>query len=189
MPVTFDSDFFCKGLDIIIENDRCHLISQVISTLYAYSHLFVGEVRTKVLMDFFLAKHFFKLFLHWNALVRSHYHYWLIYKIVRINRADLSNNEFEKNITSKDLILDEHGCFVKCPDEELALDIKMYNIMLAYVRMVADNSIEQDAENFNRNMISYAKISYEDYNKKLTENHRPAYIDISDEHGPATSEV
>lgn len=176
IPNKLDLDFFCEGLDIIIQTDRYDLLIQMISLFYEFSHLFCGDVRMRMLLDFVLDKHFNTLFLHWNVLIRNYFMHFLIYKLVRIRISDIDNYGFDYNPPTDQLELDEHGYFLKSPPEELANDIKIHCVMLAKIRI-----LEEELENNVQSSV-YVKTAINEYNHiylQYKPNENPPNVEAS----------
>lgn len=57
------------------------VLSRILTMLYAYSDLFVGDARRRLFGDFLLKKHFFRLFLHWDYNVRNIFQQLIIFKV------------------------------------------------------------------------------------------------------------
>lgn len=81
LPLSFDMDYFCSGLDIIIDTEHHQLIAKLISVIYNHADVFVGYHRKKLFIDFFITKYFFKFFLHWDESVRNYFHQLIIFKV------------------------------------------------------------------------------------------------------------
>lgn len=176
IPKSFDIDFFCKGLDIIIQTDRYDLLIQIISLFYEYAHLFCGDIRMKLLLDFVLNKHFNTLFLHWNVLIRNYFMHFLVYKLVRIRISDIDNYGFDYNPPEDELVLNEYGYFVKSPPEELAIDIKIHCVMLAKIKI-----LEDELESNTPSSV-YVKIAINEYNHIYSQhnpNENPPNVEAS----------
>ena len=86
VPLNFDTDYFCQGLDVIINIDHHVILARMLSFLFTYAHLLRGRVRRAIIEEFIVKKHFFTLFLHWDDVVRNYYQQFLIYKTVRIRK-------------------------------------------------------------------------------------------------------
>jgi hypothetical protein len=69
------------GLDLILSTDHHQLTAKVLSLTYHYAHLFIGAQRKVLFGDFFIKKHFFSLFLHWDDIVRNYFQQLLIFKV------------------------------------------------------------------------------------------------------------
>jgi hypothetical protein len=81
VPLSFDMDYFCSGLDIIIDTEHHQLIAKLLSVIYNHADVFVGYNRKKLFVDFFITKYFFKFFLHWDESVRNYFHQLIIFKV------------------------------------------------------------------------------------------------------------
>jgi len=90
VPPQFDAQYFCTGLERLIELDHHQLTARILSLLFQFCPIFDGSIREIVLSDFILTKYFFHLFLHWDDVVRNYFHQLLAYKFVRIPRSQLS---------------------------------------------------------------------------------------------------
>lgn len=98
LPPSFDIHYFCSGLEIIIETEHYQLIQKLLSIVYNYADLFVGNNRKTLFADLFIKKYFFKLFLHWDELIRHYFQQILIFRVLFClrNRESSSNNENDK---------------------------------------------------------------------------------------------
>jgi hypothetical protein len=81
LPNDFDLDYYIIGLDLILSTDHHQLTAKVLSITYHYAHLFTGQQRKVLFGDFFIKKHFFGLFLHWDDIVRNYFQQLLIFKV------------------------------------------------------------------------------------------------------------
>ena len=70
---TFDYEFFCLGLGLILSSDYQPVVVRVIELLYTASPVFVGQARRYIYLKFLIKEYFFKLFLHWDDIVRSYF--------------------------------------------------------------------------------------------------------------------
>jgi hypothetical protein len=86
LPQSFDVDYFLTGLDIIIQIDHHVILARLLAFIFTYAHTFRAKVRRAIVEEFFVKKHFFNLFLHWDDVVRNYYQQFLIYKTVRIRK-------------------------------------------------------------------------------------------------------
>jgi len=85
----FDVDFFCRGLEMIIQFDHHIALAKLLQMLYNYSDLFVGRNRLVIFGDLILDKYFFNLFLHWDDNVRMMFIQLFIFKMLRSKRRVL----------------------------------------------------------------------------------------------------
>ncbi|KAF2075040.1 hypothetical protein CYY_003650 [Polysphondylium violaceum] len=98
---SFDINFFCEGIEGIIKSDHHQLLIRAFQMLYNSSESFQGAFRKKLFGDLLLTKYFYQLFLHWDQPVRNAYHHLLLYKMVRIKRANLYESGFSIGEFSK----------------------------------------------------------------------------------------
>jgi len=98
---SFDINFFCDGIEGIIETDHHQILIRAFQMLYNSSESFQGALRKKLFGDLLLTKYFYQLFLHWDQPVRNAYHHLLLYKMVRIKRANLYESGFSIGEYSK----------------------------------------------------------------------------------------
>lgn len=131
--------------------------------------MFSNELRKKVLLEFFLEKNFFNLFLHWSYLIRKSYIYWIIYKMLRIDINKIQSSGFDNEFPFGTLILNDKYRFIQCSHEEYAIDLKIYGVMRGYIKMVGDYVKE------NPKLKVYATYALKEY-KQLLNNYTSDYI-------------
>jgi hypothetical protein len=81
LPPNFDVEFFCRGVDVMIQSEHHQVISRCLTMLYNSAEVFMGEARRAVYIDLMLQRYFFRLFLHWDVNVRNTYHQLLAFKV------------------------------------------------------------------------------------------------------------
>jgi len=85
----FDVEYFCRGVEMILQFDHHVALAKLIQMLYSYSDLFVGRNRLYIFGNLLLDKHFFDLFLHWDDNVRMMFIQLLVFKMLKTKRKVL----------------------------------------------------------------------------------------------------
>jgi hypothetical protein len=174
LPIDFDAMFFCSGLELLIDLDHHQLTSRILAFIFTNSSLLVGVVRRVILYDFLLKKFFFRLFLHWDDVVRNYFHQLLIYRMVRIPRSHLAEAGFHApeiavlgNSTSS-----TSGKLraAQLSTEEDLLDMKLFTNISAYVRTVEDQlrSPDRSDPTFDKALEIYAPKALAEYRYYLS---------------------
>jgi len=94
LPDSFDMEFFCKGLGILMDSDHHQTVLRVLQVLYNSADLFNGSFRYILFGELLIKKMFFALFLHWDPGVRNAFQQLIIFKVVRIKRSELYKDGF-----------------------------------------------------------------------------------------------
>lgn len=89
LPETFDMEFFCRGIGILLDSDHHQIVLRVLQIVYNSADLFNGTFRYMLFGELLIKKMFFNLFLHWDPGVRNAFQQVLIFKMVRIKRSEL----------------------------------------------------------------------------------------------------
>lgn len=66
LPESFDMEFFCKGIGILLDSDHHQTVLRVLQVIYSSSDLFNGSLRYMLFGELLIKKMFFTLFLHWD---------------------------------------------------------------------------------------------------------------------------
>jgi hypothetical protein len=139
VPLSFDMDYFCSGLDIIIDTDHHQLIAKLLSVVYNHADVFVGYNRKKLFGDFFIGRYFFKFFLHWDEIVRNYFHQIVIFRMVRVKRSELHKIGIdipELGPPSKTVLQQDLQSFLERQPPDLWVDIELYITICAYIKAV-----------------------------------------------------
>jgi hypothetical protein len=66
LPSTFDIEFFCRGLGILLNSDHHQVVIRVLQVVYAHADLVDDPFRFVLFGDLLIKQYFFTLFLHWD---------------------------------------------------------------------------------------------------------------------------
>lgn len=174
LPASFDASFFCSGMELLIDLDHHQLTSRILAFVFANAALLVGDVRRTVLYEFFLKKYFFRLFLHWDDVVRNYFHQLLIYRMVRIPRSHLAEAGFHAPeiavLGASTSSLNGASRVQQLSSEEDLLDMKLFTNISAYVRTVEDQLRCPDTSDptFARALEIYAPKALAEYRYYLS---------------------
>eukprot|EP01103_Thecamoeba_quadrilineata_P016208 TRINITY_DN5353_c0_g1_i1.p1 TRINITY_DN5353_c0_g1~~TRINITY_DN5353_c0_g1_i1.p1 ORF type:complete len:590 (+),score=97.42 TRINITY_DN5353_c0_g1_i1:41-1810(+) len=97
----FDVEYFCKACQIIIDIDHHQLILRLLTILYKYSDIFVGNARRYLFAEFLLNQNFYGLFLHWESSIRNTFQQILVFKALTVKRSVLGEKGFLVNELSR----------------------------------------------------------------------------------------
>ncbi len=85
------TDFVCVGFDRILSLEHHVITARLLSLLYNFSNVFVGDGRLKVFGNLLIARYGFQLFLSWDVNTRSIYHQILVFRLLRQSRKQLQS--------------------------------------------------------------------------------------------------
>eukprot|EP00028_Trichosphaerium_sp_Am-I-7-wt_P004544 CAMPEP_0168516440 /NCGR_PEP_ID=MMETSP0405-20121227/5403_1 /TAXON_ID=498012 /ORGANISM="Trichosphaerium sp, Strain Am-I-7 wt" /LENGTH=754 /DNA_ID=CAMNT_0008536151 /DNA_START=33 /DNA_END=2294 /DNA_ORIENTATION=+ len=144
---SFDYKFFCQGLQRIINTDHHQLVGRTVALIYNYAELFEGEVRHAIFCDFLLKECFFKLFLHWDDVVRNYYQQLLIYKMTKTRRSTLQA-AIENGDSTDDI--DKY-------------DLEIHSKINVYLKIVESQLRNSDDQQFSKQLEIYAPKALAEY--------------------------
>lgn len=96
LPRSFNVWSFLLCLDALLDADHFQVLLRALSFLYNSEALFTGRERVWLVERLLLKHRFYRLFAHWNYLVRRYFHHLIAYRIFRVARVALpcrSENE------------------------------------------------------------------------------------------------
>eukprot|EP01129_Flabellula_baltica_P010589 TRINITY_DN4496_c0_g1_i1.p1 TRINITY_DN4496_c0_g1~~TRINITY_DN4496_c0_g1_i1.p1 ORF type:complete len:588 (+),score=92.20 TRINITY_DN4496_c0_g1_i1:11-1774(+) len=150
---TFDASFYALGLGFILGSDYQQVLFQTLEMMYYSSSIFVGQTRRRLYLDFLIRKHFFRLFLHWDDMVRSYFIQLIVNTIVRISP--------DKVIIEQ---VNTHQQYLATMEN--SIDLEMYSVIEGYIQLVKDsknNDFGLDLD-FDISIEIYASKALEEYN-------------------------
>jgi len=154
----FDIKFFSKAVEMIFHTDHHQLMTRVLGMLYVAMDCFVGEARKTLIIDVLLHKYFFRLFLHWDSVVRNCYQQLLLFKAMRIKRAEITSNRVFPDT------------FVSGPGGQINMetinDTVIYSKIESYIRMLEDqlrHDLKRQHQDFPKELEVYSSRALEEY--------------------------
>lgn len=152
VPQDFDIEYFCDGLRVILEVDHHQVVLRVLNMLFNAMNSFVGHCRDYLVSTFLIEEQFFRLFLHWDIAIRNVYHQLLLYKCLRVKYSLFEDS---------DIYTDGN---VRLGPAELALDIKIYAKLKSCVRVVEDQTRNEELNKHHENIhVAYAPKALAEY--------------------------
>ena len=133
----FDMEYFCKGLDYILQTDQHLVLSRLLAMIYNYSDVFVGKNRLELFGHLLLEQHFFHLFCHWDTNVRLIYNQVLLFTMTRTRQCELFPVD-AKNVPNR-----SKSFYKKDAWSTESIDTLLYVKIEAYVKTVTDYVAER----------------------------------------------
>lgn len=152
LPTSFDHEYFCKGIDIIVNMDHLILHNHILNLFYEFNDIFEGKARKVIYKKLLMKKYFDLFFLHWDKTIRCSYHMVIIHTIKR----NLRKNEGK---ISKSTTL---------------IDSKIYNALDRCIKRL-ENMLSNNWESISNRYKIYGPISLEEYKTSLS-NYNPSTV-------------
>lgn len=103
LPRSFNVWSFLLCLDALLDADHFQVLLRTLSFLYNSEAIFIGRERVWLVERLLLKHRFYRLFAHWNYLVRRYFHHLIAYRIFRVPRVALPCRSEDQMMRQADL--------------------------------------------------------------------------------------
>jgi len=168
LPASFDINYLCKAIDVVLETDHHQSILKMLSFIYNNSDLFEGDARRKLFCDFLIKERFFQLFLHWDDAVRNSFQQMIVFKALRVKRSVLhSQGKLHiHELSGKEMGSSQEA--VPSEDQDNFLDAILFSKIEAYVKMVQEQLRDPSFNIYPKSLEVYAPQALSDYKVYLS---------------------
>jgi len=169
LPAAFDAEFFCKGLEIIIQTDHHQLLQKVLSLLYNYAEVFEGEARKAVFCELLIKKYFFTLFLHWDDGTRNSFQQIIVFRTIRLKRSLLHAEGLinVEELATKDLGQKKEPTAQPpanlMEEKENFLDAILFAKIESFVKMVQEQLRDTKFQKYDKELEIYVPKALSEY--------------------------